>query len=181
MLSASSDKCFPLSLQPPWLVALSPGCEVCNYLPCWVVQWPGCLHWPCSHGKSTQCGMYGRMEHSITQNYPQEKWRALCDAQKPKEMQGYISERLSEWRKPSPANCPSSSAPAARSSPGQFSIEPNLEKHITCIQVTDNGWNEAGQSADQMIRHADFDYTSVRQETWKQLSFLQLPLNFKSS
>lgn len=121
------------------------------------------------------------MEHSIAQNYPQEKWRALCEAQKPKEMQDTsVSICLNEEKLPLQTACHPQLLlpdPVQDSSP----LRPIVEKHITCIQVTDNAWNEAGESADQMIRHADFDYTSVGQETWKQLSFLQLPLNFKSS
>lgn len=135
------------------LVALSPWWEVCNYVPCPVAQWPCCLYWPCSCGKSTQWAMYGRMEHSITQNYitqnyPQEKRRALCEAQKPKAMQDTsVSICLNEEKLPlQTARHLQLLLPglAQDSSP----LSPTVEKHITCIQVTDNGWNETGQSAD---------------------------------
>lgn len=159
-----------------------PGWEGWNcVVPCWVVQWPPCcLYQPYSHGQSAQWGMHGRMQPSITQNYAQEKWRALCEAQKPKAMQDTsVSISLNKEKLPLQTACHLQlllPGPAQDSSP----LSSIVEKHITCIQVTDSGWNEDGQSADQMIRHADFDYTSVGQETWKQLLFLELPLNFNS-
>lgn len=90
-----------------------------------------------------QWGMYGRMEHRIAQNHPQEKWRALCEAQKPKAVQD-ISVSISLNKEMLPLQIAHHlqlllPRPAQDISP----LSPIVEEHIKCLQVTEKGWNEA--------------------------------------